>query len=118
LRQGSGSAKSRGEVRGGGRKPWKQKGTGKARAGSIRSPIWVGGGKAHPPRARDFSIKLNKKVDFVFFKIVIVASISYDYLFVEKNLNCFVSRRLKCLLCAVHCLLNWHKENYLFGIPW
>ena len=56
-------AKGRGEVRGGGRKPWRQKGTGRARHGSIRSPLWVGGGKAHGPvKTRDFSQKINKKM--------------------------------------------------------
>ena len=56
-------AKGRGEVRGGGRKPWRQKGTGRARHGSIRSPLWVGGGKAHGPiKSRDYSQKLNKKM--------------------------------------------------------
>ena len=61
-RQGAGAAKNRAAVSGGGRKPWKQKGTGRARAGSIRSPLWVGGGKAHPPVPRSFETKCNKKV--------------------------------------------------------
>lgn len=60
-RQGTQSAKTRAEVRGGGRKPWKQKGTGRARQGSIRSVQWTGGGVAFAPKPRDYSIKLNKK---------------------------------------------------------
>ncbi len=56
-------AKTRAEVRGGGRKPWRQKGTGRARHGSTRSPLWVGGGKSHGPnKERDYSEKVNKKM--------------------------------------------------------
>jgi large subunit ribosomal protein L4 len=61
-RQGTHSTKSRGEVRGGGKKPWRQKGTGRARAGSTRSPIWVGGGVAFGPKPRDYSKKVNARV--------------------------------------------------------
>lgn len=60
-RQGTQSAKTRAEVRGGGRKPWKQKGTGRARQGSIRSPQWKGGGVVFAPKPRDYSFKLNRK---------------------------------------------------------
>ena len=61
-RAGTKRQKSRAEVRGGGKKPWGQKGTGSARAGSIRSPIWVGGGRAFAARPRDFSQKVNRKM--------------------------------------------------------
>ncbi|MDR1539232.1 MAG: 50S ribosomal protein L4 [Clostridiales bacterium] len=60
-RQGTKSAKTRAEVRGGGRKPWKQKGTGRARQGSIRAPQWTGGGVVFAPKPRDFHVRLNKK---------------------------------------------------------
>ncbi len=60
-RQGTLSTKTRAEVSGGGRKPWRQKGTGRARAGSNRSPLWRGGGVIFGPKPRDFSVKMNRK---------------------------------------------------------
>jgi len=67
-RQGTQSAKTRAEVSGGGRKPWRQKGTGRARQGSIRSPQWTGGGVVFAPKPRDYSFKLNKKLKRVALK--------------------------------------------------
>lgn len=62
ARLGTRKTKSRGEVAGGGKKPWRQKGTGRARQGSTRSPQWVGGGKVHTPRPRDFSVRMPHKM--------------------------------------------------------
>jgi large subunit ribosomal protein L4 len=66
-RQGTHSTKTRGEVRGGGKKPWKQKGTGRARAGSTRSPLWGGGGVVFGPKPRDYSKKINAQVKALAF---------------------------------------------------
>ena len=103
-RQGTQKAKTRSEVRGGGRKPWRQKGTGHARQGSTRSPQWTGGGVVFAPTPRDYSFKLNKKEKraalksaltsrVVEYKFVVVDELKLDEIktkkFVEvlKNLN-------------------------------
>jgi large subunit ribosomal protein L4 len=62
IRSGTASTKTRSEVRGGGKKPWRQKGTGRARHGSSRSPIWVGGGTVFGPKPRDYSVRFPKKM--------------------------------------------------------
>ncbi len=61
-RQGTSSTKTRHEVSGSGKKPWRQKGTGRARAGTSTSPLWVGGGRSHGPRPRDYTMRIPKKI--------------------------------------------------------
>ena len=75
-RQGTQSAKTRSEVRGGGAKPWRQKGTGRARIGSIRAPHWTGGGVVFAPKPRDYSFKLNKKEKRIALKSALSARVA------------------------------------------
>ena len=86
-RQGTKGSKTRSEVRGGGRKPWRQKGTGRARAGSSRSPLWIGGGVIFAPKARDFSKKVNKKVRNLAMRSVFSAKFADKELRVVDALN-------------------------------
>ena len=87
MRQGTHKTKTRAEVRGGGRKPWKQKGTGRARAGSTRSPIWVGGGITFGPSPRDYSVKVNRKVRRLALKSVLSSKVKEDKLKVLDKLS-------------------------------
>lgn len=86
-RQGTQSALTRAEVRGGGRKPWRQKGTGRARQGSIRSPQWTGGGVVFAPKPRDYSFKLNKKVKRLALKSALTTKVNDGKLVVVDELN-------------------------------
>ncbi|QDP38886.1 50S ribosomal protein L4 [Radiobacillus deserti] len=87
LRQGTHDVKNRSEVRGGGRKPWRQKGTGRARQGSIRSPQWVGGGTVFGPTPRSYSYKLPKKVRRLALKSALSSKVNEESLFVLDNLS-------------------------------
>lgn len=86
-RQGTSSTKTRSEVSGGGKKPWRQKGTGRARHGSIRSPIWVGGGVAHGPKPRPFSLKMPKKMKVLAFKSALSIKFNDKKAFVVDKLD-------------------------------
>jgi len=85
-RAGTASTKTRGEVRGGGRKPWRQKGTGRARQGSIRAPHWVGGGVVFGPKPRNYSYSLPKKVRKQALKIVLTSKLKKGLLKVVDNI--------------------------------
>ncbi|WP_313134915.1 50S ribosomal protein L4 [Anaerocolumna sp.] len=86
-RQGTQSAKTRSEVSGGGRKPWRQKGTGHARQGSTRSPQWKGGGVVFAPKPRDYSFKLNKKEKRLALKSALTSRVAAEKIYVLDELN-------------------------------
>jgi large subunit ribosomal protein L4 len=86
-RQGTQSAKTRAEVRGGGRKPWRQKGTGRARQGSIRSPQWKGGGVVFAPKPRDYSYSLPKKVKRLALKSALSSKVADNEIIVLDSLT-------------------------------
>lgn len=86
-RQGTQKAKTRSEVRGGGRKPWRQKGTGHARQGSIRAPQWTGGGVVFAPTPRDYSFKLNKKEKRAALKSALTSKVNDSKFIVVDELN-------------------------------
>ena len=86
-RAGTKAQKNRAAVRGGGAKPWRQKGTGRARAGTIRSPIWVGGGRTFAAKPRDFSQKVNKKMYRAALRSVLSELIRQDRLVVVESLE-------------------------------
>src|SRR5471032_229502 len=86
-RSGTKAQKTRAEVRGGGKKPWSQKGTGQARSGSIRSPIWVGGGRAFAAKPRDFSQKVNRKMYRAALQSMVSELIRQDRLIAVQSID-------------------------------
>ncbi len=86
-RQGTHKTKERGEVRGGGRKPWKQKGRGTARAGTTRSPIWIGGGTIFGPKPRNYRQKLNKKVSRLARKSALSHKANANQIMIVEDFN-------------------------------
>jgi len=100
ARQGNACTKTRSEVRGGGRKPWRQKGTGRARAGSIRSPLWRGGGVIFGPKPRDFEVKMNKKERRLALRTAF-QSRTEDIIVVEEFAEQFPRPKSKELLSAI-----------------
>ena len=87
ARAGTKAQKNRSEARGGGAKPWRQKGTGRARVGTIRSPIWVGGGRAFAAKPRDYEQKVNKKMYRAGLRSILSELVRQDRLVVVKELE-------------------------------
>lgn len=116
-RRGTASTKNRSEVRGGGVKPWRQKGTGRARAGSSRSPIWVGGGIVFGPAPRDYSFSLPKKMKIVALNSVLSDKVKnkefiiIDKLFLEENKTKRMVEILKNLQASKKPLIIIEKED-------
>lgn len=107
ARQGTASTKTRAEVRGGGRKPWRQKGTGRARAGSIRSPLWRGGGVIFGPKPRDYEIKMNRKERRLALRTAF-ASRAEDMIVVEEFAEQLSKPKTKELVAAI---ARWGVES-------
>ena len=116
-RRGTASTKNRSEVRGGGAKPWKQKGTGRARAGTNSSPIWVGGGIVFGPAPRDYSFSLPKKMKVAALKSVLLDKLEnkeiiiIDKLSLEENKTSKMVEILKNLQASKKPLIITEKED-------
>ncbi len=121
-RAGTASTKTRGEVSGGGRKPWPQKHLGRARHGSIRSPIWRHGGVAHGPKPRDWSKKLNKKMKRLALKSALSVKVKENKLLILDDIKFDapktkrmreVLKNLKLDEAKVLFVLPWKKKEYM-----
>lgn len=112
ARKGSHSTKTRAEVRGGGRKPWRQKGTGRARHGSIRSPIWRGGGVVHGPKPRRYTKSMPRKMRRLAIRSVLSVKQRDNKLVVVDGLN-EIEPRTKALLRALEQLPNGDARSTL-----
>ena len=119
-RAGTKAQKNRSAARGGGTKPWRQKGTGRARAGTIRSPIWVGGGRAFAAKPRDYSQKVNKKMYRAALRSVLSELIRQDRLVVVESLALeapktkLLAKKLKDMGLTSVLLLNEAFDEKLF----
>lgn len=112
-RQGTQSTKTRTEVRGGGKKPWRQKGTGRARQGSIRAPQWVGGGVALGPKPRSYRYSVNKKVKRLAMRSVLSAKVNDGELTILDNI---AVEEIKTKT-IVDMLLNLNANKALILLP-
>lgn len=114
ARLGTHDTKVRGEVSGGGRKPWRQKGTGRARQGSIRAAQWVGGGKIHTPHPRDYSKRMPKKMRRAALRSALSSRASQDAVIVVDNFN-FSEPKTSSFTRALDTLAG--KKSVLLVLP-
>lgn len=114
-RQGNASTKNRAEVSGTGKKPWKQKGTGMARHGSKRSPIWRGGGVSGGPHPRSYNKKINKKIKFIGLKIAFLEKINKGFIKIIENFknDSYKTKNLNFLLTNIEKDYYKNKKSIL-----
>jgi len=112
-RQGNHSTKTRGEVRGGGRKPWRQKGTGRARQGSIRAPQWIKGGVVFGPKPRDYGYKLPKKAKRLALKSALSSKVKDNEIIVLDELKLEQPKTKK----VAELLKNFNAKSALIVVP-
>ena len=115
-RQGGANCKTRGQVQGGGRKPWKQKGTGRARAGSIRSPLWKGGGVIFGPKTKVYYQKINKKEKRLAIRNILFNKKNFTFL-TEDGLFNFNTPKTKLLIRKIEDLNIHQREKILIILP-
>ena len=111
-RLGTHDTKDRGDVRGGGRKPWRQKGTGRARSGSTRSPIWIGGGVAHGPHPKDYRQTVNKKVRRIALCSALTLKVQEEQMTVLNNFE-IETPKTKTLLNLLSALQGGKKPLFV-----
>ncbi len=112
-RKGLAATKTRGEVSGGGKKPWKQKGTGRARAGSTRSPLWRHGGVVFGPHPKDFSLDIPKKIKKVALRSVVYQKIRQNSFIVVDELKFKDQKTKEAARVLVNLKINQRKNNLL-----
>ncbi len=115
MRQGTHASKNRAKVRGGGKKPWRQKGRGVARAGTIRSPLWVGGGRVFGPQPRDYAQKINKKVKKIARCSILSARLQENRLTVIENFTIESGKTRE--MAAILDSFQVNGEKVLFLVP-
>jgi large subunit ribosomal protein L4 len=115
-RQGTSKTKGRSEVSGGGRKPWKQKGTGRARAGSNTSPVWARGGKAHGPDPRDYTTRLPKQLRRIALTSALSSRAKDEKIMVMESLSC-AETKTKLMVSFLEAIAVKGSKNLLIVDP-